>query len=98
METKKKKHAGHGFTHTHIEHHADGSHTVHHIHEDGAHKDVKGAVADHDAMMDHMMEHTSQPNPGEAQANAGPADGPPAPGPPAPAAPMAAAPAGPMGS
>ena len=55
----------HKFTHTHVEHHKDGSHTVHHVHEDGPHKDVKGAAADHDAMMDHMMDHTSQMNPGE---------------------------------
>jgi hypothetical protein len=70
---KKKPHAGHGYTHTHIEHHADNSHTVHHVHEDGPHRDVKGAVADHDGLMDHMMDHTSAPNPGEAEANAGPA-------------------------
>ncbi|VVB52065.1 Uncharacterised protein [uncultured archaeon] len=58
----KKKHP---YTHTHVEHHEDGSHTVHHVHKDGPHKDVKGAVANHDAMIDHMMEHTSAPNPGE---------------------------------
>lgn len=55
----------HKFTHTHIEHHADGSHTVHHVHEEGPHKDVKGAVADHDGMIDHLMDHTSEPNDGE---------------------------------
>jgi len=55
----------HKYSHSHIEHHKDGSHTVHHVHEEGPHKDVKGAAADHDAMMDHMMDHTSQPNPGE---------------------------------
>jgi hypothetical protein len=65
-----KKH--HPFTHTHIEHHEDGSHTVHHVHKDGAHKDVKSAVADHDGLMDHMMDHTSAPNPGEADAEAAP--------------------------
>lgn len=57
----------HKFTHTHVEHHKDGSHTVHHVHEDGPHKDVKGAAADHDAMMDHIMDHTSAPNPGEPE-------------------------------
>lgn len=72
-EHTKKKHAGHGYTHTHIEHHADNSHTVHHVHQDGPHKDVKSAVADHDGLMDHMMDHTSMPNPGEAEAQAGPA-------------------------
>jgi hypothetical protein len=92
-ESKKKKHAGHGFTHTHVEHHADGSHTVHHVHEDGPHKDVKGAVGDHDGLMDHMMDHTSAPNPGEAEANAGPAAPTAAPG-----APVPGAPAGPMGA
>jgi hypothetical protein len=55
----------HKFTHSHIEHHKDGTHTVHHVHEEGPHKDVKGAAHNHDAMMDHMMEHTSAPNPGE---------------------------------
>lgn len=91
-EHKKKKHAGHGFTHTHIEHHADGSHTVHHVHEDGPHADVKGGVGNHDEMMDHMMQHTSAPNPGEAEAEAGPTPAPAA-GAPAPA-PMP----GPMGA
>jgi hypothetical protein len=66
-----KKH--HKFSHSITEHHDDGSHTVHHIHEkhgfQGPAKregDVKGTAGDHDAMMDHMMDHTSQPNPGEA--------------------------------
>lgn len=71
----------HPFSHTVVEHHKDGSHTVHHIHEKHDHQhstpvrdgDVKGAAGDHDAMMDHMMDHTSEPNPGEAEANAGPA-------------------------
>lgn len=57
----------HKFTHTHVEHHKDGSHTVHHVHEEGPHKDVKGAAGDHDAMIDHIMDHTSEPNPGEGQ-------------------------------
>jgi hypothetical protein len=79
-----KKH--HKFTHTHIEHHNDGSHTVHHVHQDGPHKDVKGAAADHDGMMDHVMDNTSAPNPGEAVAAA------PAPVAAAPGAPAAGAP------
>jgi hypothetical protein len=91
---KKKKNAGHGFTHTNVEHHGDGSHTVHHVHEDGPHKDVKHAVADHDSMMDSMQEHLGTPNPGEDMAAA--------PGAPAPASPAGpavppAGPAGPMG-
>jgi hypothetical protein len=74
----EKKHAGHGFTHTHVEHHADGSHTIHHVHEKTAHKhgmphevgehDVKGAAGDHDGMIDHLMDNTSHPNPGEGAA------------------------------
>jgi hypothetical protein len=96
-EHKKKPHAGHGYTHTNVEHHADGSHTVHHVHEDGPHKDVKGAVADHDGLMDHMMDHTSQPNPGEAEANAGPAPAM-APGAPTPGGAPMPGPAGPMGA
>lgn len=67
---EKMKH--HKFSHTVTEHHKDGSHTVHHIHEkhgfEGpAHRDgdVKGAAGNHDGMMDHIMEHTSAPNPGE---------------------------------
>jgi len=61
----------HPYSHTHIEHHHDGSHTVHHVHESDSSKDVKGAVADHDGLMDHMMDHTSEPNPGEAEADGG---------------------------
>lgn len=70
-DMKKKKHAGHGFKHTHIEHHADGSHTVHHEHEDGSMHDVKHAVADLDGMHDSMQDHLGTPNPGEAEANEG---------------------------
>jgi hypothetical protein len=80
----------HKFSHTVVEHHKDGSHTVHHIHKKHGHEhnvpkregDVKGAAADHDAMLDHVMDHTSQPNPGEgknemneAMGAAGPAAG-----------------------
>ena len=69
----------HNFSHTVIEHHEDGSHTIHHIHKKHGHVhdvpkrdgDVKGAAADHDSMLDHVMDHTSQPNPGEAAAEAG---------------------------
>lgn len=64
----------HNFSHSVVEHHGDGTHTIHHIHKkhgfthntpekDG---DVKGGAGSHDEMMDHMMDHTSQPNPGEA--------------------------------
>ena len=64
----------HKFSHTVTEHHGDGSHTVHHIHEKNGFQapamqdgDVKSAVGNHDAMMDHVMDHTSEPNPGEGQ-------------------------------
>lgn len=64
----------HHFSHTVTEHHKDGSHTIHHIHEKHGHVhttpvregDVKGAAGNHDEMMDHMMDHTSAPNEGEA--------------------------------
>jgi hypothetical protein len=60
----------HHYTHTSVEHHDDGSHTVTHHHKDGkSHK--KYAKHDHDGMMDGMMQHLSQPNPGEAAADAG---------------------------
>lgn len=63
----------HEFSHSVVEHHDDGTKTIHHIHKKHGHKhdvptrdgDVKGAVGGHDAMMDHMMDHTSAPNPGE---------------------------------
>ena len=65
----------HNFSHTVIEHHEDGSHTIHHIHKKHGHVhdvpkrdgDVKGAAADHDSMLDHVMDHTSAPNPGEGK-------------------------------
>ncbi|VVB52841.1 Uncharacterised protein [uncultured archaeon] len=59
-----KKHAGHGYKHTHIEHHADGSHTMHHEHEDGkSHK--KYAVQSLDHVHDGMQDHLGSANPGE---------------------------------
>jgi hypothetical protein len=63
----------HKIAETRIKHHKDGSHTTHLVHEDGPHKDIHSAHADHDSMMDHVMDHTSAPNPGEAEAEAGPA-------------------------
>lgn len=64
----------HKFSHTVTEHHGDGSHTVHHIHEQHGFQgpaakdgDVRAAVGDHDSMIDHMMDHTSEPNEGEDQ-------------------------------
>ena len=73
----KKKHP---YTHSHVEHHEDGSHTVHHVHKDGPHKDHKSAVGDHDSLMDNMMDNTSAPNPGEPEQAAPGAGAPPAAG------------------
>jgi len=59
-EHAEKKHSGrhHGFHTTTVRHHKDGSHTIHHQHEDPE-KSVEHAVPDHDAMMDSMHEHLS---------------------------------------
>lgn len=94
----------HGFTHTHIKHHADGSATVHHKHKDGPHKDVEHAVPSLDHIHDSLQDHLGMPNPGEAEADQGqhgipaehaaPAGLPPAP---APAGPAGGAPP-PMGA
>lgn len=70
----------HKYTHTHITHHKDGSHTIHHVHEEGPHADVTSGAADHDSMVDHLMHHTSDMNPGEMEAEKGPAPAAPAPG------------------
>lgn len=59
----------HKYSHTHIIHHPDGSHSIHHEHEEGKHVDY--ARGDHDGMMDGMMEHTSEPDGEEASAEAG---------------------------
>jgi hypothetical protein len=63
----------HPYSHTVVEHHNDGSHTIHHIHQKHGHVhnvpvrdgDMRGAAGDHDGMMDHIMDHTSAPNHGE---------------------------------
>lgn len=60
-----KKHPHHNYSHTHIEHHPDMSATVHHVHKDGPHKDVKHAVADLDSVHDSIQDHLGVPNPGE---------------------------------
>jgi hypothetical protein len=64
-----KKH--HSFKKTHIEHHADGSATVHHEHESDPKHDVKHAVSGLEQMHDSMQDHLGTPNPGEAEADAG---------------------------
>lgn len=60
----------HKYSHTHITHHPDGSHSIHHEHEDGK-SHVDYARGDHDGMMDGMMEHTSEPDEEEEAAEAG---------------------------
>ena len=70
-EQEKKNVAHHGFTHTHIEHFADGSHHVHHVHHEGPHKDVHHAVTHLDHVHDSLQSHLGMENPGEAEANAG---------------------------
>jgi hypothetical protein len=78
-DKKKEKHdkpAGKSrYHHTTVHHHDNGSHTTtHHAHpsEDGKPgEDITYASEDHDGMMNGMMEHTSEPNPGEAEADAG---------------------------
>ena len=52
-----KMHAGHGFLHTSVEHHNDGSVTVHHVHKYGEKYDVKHAVGNLDELHDSMQEH-----------------------------------------
>jgi hypothetical protein len=67
--TRRKKAVGnmkkHKFTHTHIEHHKDGSHTVHHVHEDGDKHDVKHAAMNLDHAHDSLQDHLGSPNEGE---------------------------------
>jgi hypothetical protein len=63
----------HPFSHTVIEHHGDGSHTIHHIHGKHEHVhtvperdgDVRGGAGDHDGMLDHLIDHTGEPAEGE---------------------------------
>jgi hypothetical protein len=97
MAEEKKHKKGHPYSHTHVEHFSDGSHHVHHVHESDSKKDVHSGVANHDALMDHIMDHTSQSNPGEAEANAGPTPAPSSAPMPTPGAPGIPAPGGPMG-
>jgi hypothetical protein len=70
-EEKKRKHAGHGYHRTHVDHHHDGSATVHHVHQDGPQHDRKHAVADLDGVHDSIQDHLGQVNPGEAEADGG---------------------------
>ena len=71
MAEEKKKKKGHKFHRTHIEHFKDGSGTVEHHHEEGAHKNVKHAVGNIDEMHDSVEDHLGAPNAGEAEADGG---------------------------
>ena len=51
----------HKFLRTSIEHHNDGSATIHHEHQDGEGHHVKHAVADLDALHDSLEEHLRDP-------------------------------------
>ena len=53
-----KKHKYHS---THIEHHRDGSHTVHHKHEDGEAHDSKHAAMGLDHLHDSIQDHLAGP-------------------------------------
>jgi hypothetical protein len=59
----------HKISHTHIEHHHDGSHTVTH-HMDGG-GTMSSAHGDLDGVHDKLQESLGQPNPGEAAADMG---------------------------
>lgn len=63
MEPETPMHAGHGFTHTTIEHHDDGSHTITHHSADGPDK----TYARHgiDDLHDGLEENVGSPNDGE---------------------------------
>lgn len=53
-----KKMKKHGFSHTHVDIHNDGSATIHHVHESGDPlKDVHHAVADLDGIHDSLEDH-----------------------------------------
>ena len=81
-KAKAEKSAGGkgGFTATHIEHHANGSHTVHHQHKDPS-KDVKHAVEGMQGVHDSLEQNVGNPSMGAAPMT------------PEPTAPMAAEPA-----
>jgi hypothetical protein len=66
-----KSKQGHPYKSTHITHHTDGSHTMHHEHATDSSKDKHHAVADLDAVHDKMEENLGTPNTGEAEAPAG---------------------------
>lgn len=58
---EENKHVGNGFKETHVELHSDGSASIHHVHHDGPHKDVKHAVSDTDGLHDSLEDHLRIP-------------------------------------
>ena len=48
-----------------------GGHVHTHVHTHPAHPDEEHVTQGTDGMVDHMLEHNSEPNPGEAEADAG---------------------------
>ena len=60
----------HSYSHTQVEHHKDGSHTLEHVHESDPKKTIRRAMPDLDAVHDSMEENLGEPNAGEAQATA----------------------------
>jgi hypothetical protein len=55
-----------------------GGHIHTHVHDHPAHSDEDHVSQGTDGMVDHMLEHSSEPNPGEAEADAGQSGIPPA--------------------
>ena len=64
----KKKHP---YKHSHISHHADGSATVKHEHEDGV-SHSEHAVENIDGIHDSLESHLGEPNEGEGETAATP--------------------------
>lgn len=59
------KHAGHGITDIHFDHHDDGTHTIHYHHEGG--KVKSHAVMDLDGLHDSLESHLRMPQAKEDQ-------------------------------
>ena len=70
-ETKKKR----KHSHTHIEHHDNGSHTVRHTPMGGG-EEVSYAAPDMDAVHDGLEEHVGEPNGDETQGGGEPPESP----------------------
>lgn len=48
-----------------------GGHLHTHVHDHPAHPDEEHVTQGTDGMVDHLLQHNSEPNPGEAEADAG---------------------------